>query len=104
MSNIEGVTFNIEGLNIHIKDSYLVATNIGVYNYVTMLTQLPEFQAMRDAGYTRTTTSMCNEWIAHNVLYKLGIARNRTRDVDLEQSESIFRRICYWVLAKFNFF
>ena len=35
---------------------------------------------------TRTESSYVNEWITHNRLYKLGIEKNRTRDVDLEEN------------------
>ena len=48
----------------------------------------------------RTDKSVLNEWIAHNRLYKLGLFKNRTKDCDITQGESLFRRICYWILSR----
>ena len=48
----------------------------------------------------RTDKSALNEWIAHNRLYKLGLFKNRTKDCDITQGESLFRRICYWILSR----
>ena len=51
--------------------------------------------------YTRTTDSWVQEWAAHNVLYNLGIAMERTGTVDLSENESKFRLFCYRFLAIF---
>lgn len=48
---------------------------------------------------TRTEASYINEWKAHNRLYKLGIQRNRTKDVDLEEDINKVRNFLYTILG-----
>lgn len=48
----------------------------------------------------RTKKSALNEWIAHNRLYQMGLFKNHTCDCDLTKNESLFRRICYWLLSR----
>ena len=48
---------------------------------------------------TRTEASYINEWKAHNRLYKLGIQRNRTKDVDLEEDINKTRNFLYAILG-----
>lgn len=51
----------------------------------------------------RSVKSCLNEWIAHNRLYKLGLFKDRCKDCDLTMNESIFRKICYWLLSRCYF-
>lgn len=48
----------------------------------------------------RTKKSSMNEWIAHNRLYQLGLFKTHTCDCDLTKDESLFRRVCYWILSR----
>lgn len=48
----------------------------------------------------RSAKSCLNEWIAHNRLYKIGLFKEHTRDCDLSANESLFRRICYWLISR----
>lgn len=48
----------------------------------------------------RTKKSALNEWIAHNRLYRMGLFKKHTCDCDLTQGESLFRRLCYWILSR----
>ncbi len=47
----------------------------------------------------RSKKSALNELIAHNRLHQLGILKNHTKDCDITKNESLFRRICYWILS-----
>ena len=38
-------------------------------------------------NWIRTKNSMKTEWFIHNILYKFGIYKNRTRSVDFETNE-----------------
>lgn len=51
--------------------------------------------------YSRSYESWETEWRAHNVLHSLGIARERTGSVDLNDDESKFRLFCYKLLSVF---
>ena len=49
---------------------------------------------------TRTESSYISEWKTHNRLYKLGIQRNRTRDVDLEEEINPTRNFLYSIFGR----
>ena len=51
----------------------------------------------------RTTKSLINEWRVHNLLYSLGISKERTQSVDLNQSQSTMCKILYTILSPFYF-
>ena len=82
--------------NIHIEDSYKL-TNIQdikrVCKEVVTIGKLNGFNYKRDAH------SWAREWVAHNIVYALGILRDRTAAVDLSDNEGIFRLLCYNILA-----
>ena len=92
-------SFDKERLNIHVKDSYLIHDKTAIAEAVDSIIECPDFQQMRDLGFTRTRQSMINEWIAHNFLYYKGYQRDRTGSVDLNESESELRRLVYWILS-----
>ena len=83
--------YNKKTNNIKIIDSYLVTDKKRMTEY---LKQLPLEKVNRNFN------SCLNEWIAHNRLYKLGLFKKHTQDCDLSQDESLFRRICYWILSR----
>lgn len=97
------VTFNYDpaNLNIHIKDSYLADDYRDIDDFLLNLSQTDEFKQIEEVGYTRSIDSLRNEWIAHNVLYSWGKDPERTGSVDLDQNESLLRRLAYWFLCFF---
>lgn len=44
---------------------------------------------------TRSKSSYVSEWKSHNRLYKLGIEKSRTKDVDLEEDIKPVRNFLY---------
>ena len=97
------VTFNYDpaNLNIHIKDSCLADDYRDIDDFLLNLSQTDEFKQIEEAGYTRSIDSLRNEWIAHNVLFNWGKDPERTGSVDLDQNESLLRRLAYWFLCFF---
>lgn len=51
--------------------------------------------------YKRSTFSIIIEWRAHNLLYKLGICRKRTKHVDIEYPIKWYMSACYFILSLF---
>lgn len=47
--------------------------------------------------HLRSMGSMKREWATHNLLYNLGIKRERTKDVDLNFSHRWYVNLAYWV-------
>ena len=48
---------------------------------------------------TRSEASYISEWKSHNRLYKLGVQRSRTKDVDLEEEIYPTRNFLYSILG-----
>jgi hypothetical protein len=58
-------------------------------------------QEAADVGisYKRSNMSYMHEWLAHNWLFDKGLFKDRTADSDLNENESKFRRIVYWIIS-----
>lgn len=49
----------------------------------------------------RNISSMIYEWRTHNLLYSLGILRDRVKDVDLNTNQPWYVKALYFVLSPF---
>ena len=49
-------------------------------------------------GHSRSKHSYVKEWFAHKVLYNIGYKRERTKDVDLNDDESLAHRLGYTII------
>lgn len=78
-------------MNLHIEDSY----DIDIERIVFLTNILYDIGKL---GNKRSVKSYIKEWYAHNVLYKMHLFRKHTKDVDLNDDESLFRRACYSVI------
>ena len=87
--------------NTHIKDSYRIR-NISDMNNVLKLIR---YEVAEDnyAINKRDIHSMINEWRVHNLLYSLGIMKDRTKAVDLNINQSWYVTLSYKVLSLFYF-
>ena len=83
-------------LNIHIVDSFRVKTKRDMSSILDVV-----FCAACNRGifYTRKLDSLVREWKAHNVLYNFGYKRERTGSVDLNENESLSKKIGYFFLS-----
>lgn len=82
-------------MNYQVKNSYEITSITKMKSIITDLYNSGKL------GHNRTINSYVKELFAHNILYKFGIARSRTRDTDLNDNESKFRLFCYniiWIL------
>lgn len=82
--------------NVKIIDSYLIKDD-----YVKMAF-LKEVSATFPGIFgKRTMMSLFREWKAHNILYAKHFQTKRTKDTDLNEHESMFRRLGYWFINLF---
>ncbi len=51
-------------------------------------------------AFKRSRKSMILEWRAHNLLYRLGIKKSKTADVDLEYPQPWYMKVIYWILGR----
>ena len=64
--------------------------------------QLVEYASKNyNIKYERTIGSWMREWKAHNILYALRIRRSSSQHTDLDEDESLGRRIAYFILSLF---
>ena len=91
------VFYRYNDKNLQIVDSYRFKRS----DMLPILQIIRKEIAKEGITYKRTNESWQKEWCAHNSLYNIGIERERTKSVDLSESESGFRRACYSVLALF---
>lgn len=76
------IKFNITRDNIHIVDSYRIR---GICPKRRVLMAIRARVDDKDnVIWKRSMASLITEWVLHNILYDLGIARDHTRDVDLD--------------------
>lgn len=81
--------------NTHVEDSYK-STDIGLE-----VCYIIRERYVRGLPQTRTFDSYVREWKAHNRLYKLGLFRSHTKDVDLEEPSNIFKEFIWLILGGF---
>ena len=80
--------------NTHIEDSYLIKDinlEVGYIIRERYLRHLPQ---------TRKFNSYVREWKAHNNLYKLGLFKSHTKDVDMEEPIKWYYELIYWIIGR----
>ena len=85
--------------NIHIIDSFRVKRKRDMEK---LLSQVEYASFERGIFYSRDLESWIQEWKAHNVLYNLGICKERTKSVDLNENENKIRKFGYFILSLFS--
>lgn len=70
--------YSVTPINIHIVDSYQISKH-DMYN---VLNEIQE-ENPTIFVWNRTMYSLKCEWITHNFLYRLGLWKSHTKDVDL---------------------
>lgn len=91
------MVFIVTDKNIEIRDSYKVSVTDEMKD---ILNSLREEYPDNSVLIKRKNSSLIREWKGHNFLYKLGIFRSHTKDVDLDlESANIFYTVGYWFLA-----
>lgn len=91
------MVFIVTDKSIEIVDSYKVSVTDEMKD---ILNSLREEYPDNSVLIKRKNSSLIREWKGHNFLYKLGILRNHTKDVDLDlESANIFYTVGYWFLA-----
>nr|DAF63770.1 MAG TPA: hypothetical protein [Podoviridae sp. ctz6O13] len=88
-----GLSYN----NTQIFDSYKVRKKRDMEEVIQKIRQASDIPAL--AVRRRTVKGMVHEWKAHNLLYELGIARDRTKDVDLDIGNPWYKVLGYRILS-----
>lgn len=90
--NVQGIKYEICGENCRIIDSWR-------YKDKSLMAEFVELHLTTAPFNRRSIKSYLREWRAHNLLYKIHIAEESTRDTDLNVNEKLIRRIGYFLLS-----
>lgn len=103
------ITYNDTTKTLKVHDSYLMTDKR------RMKSQIKQWPYQK---LDRSMKSCINKWTAHNRLYNLGLKieqsflRNhidldkldvfmdKVKDTNLTRGESLFKRVCYWILSR----
>lgn len=88
------INYKISTNNIHIADSFQYTTKKDERNNSVFEKLYPDHIV-----FTRSISSLVKEWQSHNLLYRLRIAKDRTKDVDLECPQKWYYKIAYFLLS-----
>lgn len=80
---------------ITVRDSYKTSNR----ELIRCILQYVKKTTPNEVTRKRTIKSLCNEWIAHTRLYKMGIAKSHTHDVDLEYPQKTIHSIAWTILG-----
>ena len=81
--------------NIKIYDSYTTTDEKDMAMILSIISIYPQY------NLTRERKELIDEWKFHNLLYKLHLFRSHTKDTDLNENESKFRKLVYKIVGKF---
>lgn len=86
--------YQITKNNLHIFDSYKISKK-------KFDSELNSAQALHKESdvWKRSRLSLKLEWATHNALYALGIAKDRTKDVDLNYPQKWYVKTGYAVVG-----
>lgn len=93
LSNGTIIDYEISKDNCKIYNSYLVRGKNTKKEFIKrLIRKYPQFKVRSIKSYYR-------EWKSHNVLYKLGIKKIKTKDTDLCITEYWYRRLGYFIIS-----
>lgn len=87
--------WRINNNNVHIVDSYKIRSRHDMYK---ILNQIKE-QYPNCEVFKRSIYHLSSEWKVHNRLYRLGLFKSHTKDVDLEFPQKWYIKILYYILG-----
>lgn len=92
----KGLKILLSDSNIHIENSYKVS---GRKDMEKVLKYLRKNYACNIILSNRDNASMINEWVSHNRLYRLSIAKEHTESVDLNYPQKLYEKIFYTIFG-----
>lgn len=86
------IRYTLTKNNLHIEDSYQVPKK----DFAKDIDIVREGLSWIESEVRkRSMFSLTTEWACHNFLYRLGICRSRTKDVDLNHPQKIWEKVVY---------
>lgn len=97
--DLDSISYTLSATNLHIEDSYKVrAKDMG-----RILKAIRKEAPTESVFDHRGIMGMVMEWCTHNVLYRLGIERERVGSVDLDLGEKPLRMVAYYIIGMLSY-
>lgn len=93
--NIQGFEIHCSKTGMNIINSYKVKTLKQMKNILIEALNTTTLYKTK-----RSMTSLIDEWIAHNLLFKLNLFRKHTKDCNFESNQKIHIKFSYFILGK----
>lgn len=94
---LENISYKVESFNTRIYNSYQISK---ISDMKKILLYIREKYSIPSLSHNqRSLFGMICEWRAHNLLYKLGIAKERTKHVDLNLGNTLPMKCGYFFLS-----
>ena len=87
--------FNVSKNNIHIEDSFIITSRCEMYSILEQLKNIHPDSCV----WKRSFFHMSCEWKSHNRMYRLGLYRSHTKDVDLNYPQKWYMKVVYFILG-----
>ena len=84
--------------NVRVYNGFLCVDPHCMLAYIELIRSYAEKIGFK---YKRSALSWIHEWRAHNWMYKHKIKIDRTKDVDLNENESLLKRVGYFIISNF---
>lgn len=95
MEEFNGMMCDVSTDNICIHDSYTMNDKDDMTITLSLIKEAhPECNTFK-----RTYCSLIHEWRAHNRLYRWGIFKSHTKDVDLNYPQKWYEMFIYFILG-----
>lgn len=94
----KGLFFSVicSDVNTHIEDSWRITGRSDMKEFLNIIREMtPEEEAVNK----RSVKSMVREWRAHNLLYRLGLFKSHTKDVDLNTGQPWYISVAYFLIG-----
>ena len=91
----KGTIITLDDKNIHIENSYRIYKLNDIEDILFYLYTNYKCKVLDN----RTVKNLTKEWIGHNNLYKLGLFKSHTSDVDLDYPQKTLHRIIWFLLS-----
>ena len=89
------ITYNKDNTIVH--DSYLLGSD---YLIRKVAVEIATTRIIKHLLQKRTEKSYIQEIKGHNRLYRIKIFRKHTKDIDLEENQSTFWKVVWWLLGR----
>lgn len=87
-------------INTTIFNSYRITSMKDMKNILNLIR---EKVTDKCSVHTLSLNEMVNEWRVHNLLYCLGLFKDKTQHVDLNTNKTWYGKLTYFILSPFYF-